>query len=166
MFCAVKVIDREGRGTVRCFQSIHIWLLLGKKFGHWGHFGSLRGCCPLNLQYEVLANFYWALLSSLPTMFCIKGIAKKYHCFKTLPFHMWKKRLIWVGVGVGVGAGVGVDFSQPESESESLKLGRLRSPANRYLHCVYLNTQCRYTTHQESIRKLRLPVGASAAGPF
>ena len=33
-------------------------------------------------------------------------------------------------------------------------------------HCVYLYTQCRYTTHQEPIRKLRLPVSASAAGPF
>ena len=37
---------------------------------------------------------------------------------------------------------------------------------NRYLHCVYLYTQCRYMTHQEPIRKLRLPVSASAARPF
>ena len=39
---------------------------------------------------------------------------------------------------------------------------------NRYLHCVYLYTHCRtrYTTHQEPIRKLRLPVSASAAGPL
>ena len=46
--------------------SIHICLLLGAKFGHWGHFDSLRGSCHPNLQYQVLANFYWTLLSSLP----------------------------------------------------------------------------------------------------
>ena len=75
---AVKVIDREGAGHVPLF-SIHIWLLLGSNFGHWGNFGSLRDSCPPNLQYEFLANFYWTLLPSLPTIFFLH----QRHCPST-----------------------------------------------------------------------------------
>ena len=104
-------------GTVRYFHYTsefkvdtfdRIVKLLGEKFGHWVHFGPLRGSCPPNLQYEILANFYWTLLSSLPTILCIKALQTRYHCFKTLPFDTWKKRLMWVGVGVRVVVGVGV----------------------------------------------------------
>ena len=123
-----------GAGHAPLF-SIHIWLLLGANFGHWSHFGSLRGSCSTNSQYGVLANFYWTLLSSLPTYFASKALQRRYqgailkHCPSTC-----KKRLMWVAVGAGVGVGVGVDFSKPESESESesLKFGRLRSPACKY----------------------------------
>ena len=41
---------------------------------------------------------------------------------------------------------------------------------NKYLHTyivyLYLSTQSLYATHEEPIRKLRLPVSVSAVGPW
>ena len=105
MFCVVKLTDREGRGHGSLF-SIHIQLLLGEKFGHWGHSDSLRGSCPP--IYKLIRGpgkptiTYFTLLSSLPTIFCIKGIAKEVSLCSNIA-HVEKKRLMWVGVGVGVG---------------------------------------------------------------
>ena len=86
MFCAVKAIDREGRDTVRCFQYTFDFYL-GQISVTEAIFGSLRGSCPgpqFTIRGPGKLNFVvnnLTLLSSLPTIFCIKGIAKKISLF-------------------------------------------------------------------------------------
>ena len=84
---------------------------------------------PHNSQHEVLSNFYWTLLSSLPTIFCFKGIAKKIPLFKNFALRQVKKetdmgrsrswsrswsRSRFFQAGVGVGAGVAEIWSTPQ----------------------------------------------------
>ena len=64
---------------------------------------------------DVLANFYWTLLSSLSTIFALQ---RRYHCFKTLPFDMWKRD--WRG-------SESESELEPELESESIFPSRSRS---------------------------------------
>ena len=135
MFCAVKAIDWEGRDTVRYFQYTFDFYL-----GQSSVTKAILAHCGVVVP-PIHSTRSWQTFTEFCCLVCQQYFASKAlqmsfnHCFKTLLFDMWKKRLMWVGVGAGVGVGVGVYFSKPESESESesLKFGRLRSPdLNRF----------------------------------
>ena len=132
MFCAVKAIDREERGTVRCFQYTFDFYL-----GQISVTEAILVHCGVAVP-PIHNTGSWQTFTELCCLVC-QHILHQRHCKEDITVlkhcpSTCEKRLMWVGVGAGVGVGVGVDFSKPESESESesLKFGRLRSPACKY----------------------------------
>ena len=88
MFCVIKVFDREGRARSVVFNK-HMAFTRGT-YGFYYKVWSLRSfpftagyllVPQFTCYYEALTNYYLSLLSSLPTIFCIKNIAKEVSLF-------------------------------------------------------------------------------------
>ena len=117
MFCAVKVIDREGQGTVRCFQNTFDF--------YWGQSSvteaTLAHCGRVVPSYNTSS---WPSFTELCCRVCqqyfaSKALQRRYYCFKTLPFDMWKRD--WCGSESEL---------ESELESESIFPSRSRSRWN------------------------------------
>ena len=99
--------------------STHIWILLWENFGHWGHFGSLRGSCPPIYNTRSWQTFtklcYLVCRQYLHQRPCKEDITVLKHCSSTCGKRDW--------------CGSESEL-ESELESESIFPGRSRSRWN------------------------------------